>query len=166
VAVLEDGFEALRAALARPRGAPRAEAPAPEIQAGGAAVAAADPSPELPAVRIRREGDRLSLDTRGPLIEIVPTLIALLESDDPDVVDLVQRRLETIRDESLDSTGWVEPAPVAERARSTSSASLADLLFGKDGKSAEPELEPAEQWSVWWEAQAPRLADVAGERVF
>jgi hypothetical protein len=170
VAVLEDGFAALRDAL-------RAEAPALESQAGGAAVAArteepaetvaaAEFAPDLPAVRIRREGDRLSLDTRGPLTEIVPTLIAQLKSDDPEVVELVQRRLAAIRDETLDSTGWVEPAAVAERARSTSSASLTELLFGKDGASAEPELDRAERWSVWWEAQAPRLADAEGERVF
>ncbi len=78
----------------------------------------------------------------------------------------MQRRLETIRDESLDSTGWVEPAAVAERARPTSSARVADLLFGKAGAPAEPELDRAAPWSVWWEAQAPRLAEVAGERVF
>lgn len=159
---LAHGFATLRDALTRPRGAPRAEAPALEIPA----VAAAEPAPDLPAVRVRREGERLSLDTRGPLTEVVPTLIALLESDDPEVVELVQRRLETIRDESLDSVGWVEPAAATERARSPSSARLADLLFGKDGARPEPEPDRAERWSVWWEAQAPRLADVAGERVF
>jgi hypothetical protein len=161
---LAHGFAALRDALARPRGAPRAQAPAPAPELP--AVAAAEPAPDLPAVRVRREGERLSLDTRGPLTEIVPTLIALLESDDPEVVELVQRRLETIRDESLDSVGWVEPSADAPRARSASSARLSDLLFGKDGAPPEPEPDRAERWTVWWEAQAPRLADVAGERVF
>jgi hypothetical protein len=71
---------------------PEPLAAAPAAGQGGDGIAA----PEAPVV-IRREGASISLAVKGTLLDTVPELIDLLDSDDREVADLAAARLETLR---------------------------------------------------------------------
>lgn len=124
-------------------------------------------APRRPAVGIRRDGERLTLATHGSLAQVVPALIAHLDDADPEVVDLVERRLDVIREGVL-ATELVPLATAEEPTEADEGRPLLRRLFsGGDSPAGAAEPEPeAERWSAWWEANALALGDPRAQGTF
>jgi len=112
------------------------------------------------ALTVRREGDRVTLETRGQLVEVIPALISRLHDPDPAIVDVVRRRLEEIRQDLAADPGFKErraPAQTAGNAESQSSgpfAAMSNLLlpaFGSGDAEPPDAANDPEDWSAhWW----------------
>jgi len=123
------------------------------------------------AVRIRREGDRLSLWTRGSAAVVIPNLIALLESEDSEVVGLVQGRLESMRSDYEQENRKDRKRRKPSRRSKRTHSGLASLLFGDPDDADEQTAtasgpEAYREWSAWWEKSALRGASSAQTSVF
>ena len=97
------------------------------------------------SVSIRRfEGD-VRLETRGPLADVVPLLVAQLDDEDPRVRGLVARRLESIRDElAADPVLGSRLREVAEHVEVE--RSVFERWFGDE---PDPKRDPSDRWSEW-----------------
>jgi len=132
------------------------------------AIARADPPRRAPEevrdgapVRIRREGDDLSLTTRGSLSVVVPALISRLDDDDREVRRLVDQRLSEIR-EDLARRHGVGEVPGRGRPQSGSTGAAVPLgrFFGVTPVRTEsPPDSPTEAWARWWSASSEALAN-------
>ncbi len=130
--------------------APNAAAPTPE--SGLAVAVAASP------VLVRREGDLVTLETRGPLNDVVPALLAKLDDSDPRVRSLVIQRLETIESDlkrDPEIARRLRQLPGAEPAEPKSKSVLGTVtgLFRDEKKT--PVLDtPEKRWNAWWDANS------------
>ncbi len=111
-------------------------------------------SPPAPVV-VRREGDLVTLETRGPLVDVVPALLAKLDDSDPRVRSLVIQRLETIesdlkRDPNV-ARRLREPGREAQDAPKTVLGTVTGLFRDQQ----KPALDtPEKRWAAWWSANS------------
>lgn len=120
------------------------------------------PGANAVSVSLRRVGDRVVLETRGAVAELVPVLIARLEEDDGEVARVVERRLAEIR-----SAAQADPA-LAPRLRQAA-AEPDDGGLARWLRRGEPESdaavaapEGADGWRRWWAANGALLASAGG----
>jgi hypothetical protein len=106
-------------------------------------------------VTILDHGSSLRLETRGPLTAIVPALIAHLDDARPAVVELVERRLEMIRETYYPASA----SPLADATPAPPETSWTDLFTSRSSRAAEPQ-PPRERWAEWWFEQS-RTAAIA-----
>lgn len=124
---------------------PPRQTQAPEARASGAAL------------RVQRTGGRIQLETSGTIEDLVPTLLAQLETPDVELCSLIQRQLAAIHEEAArdpeigDALADMPSGRVDTTERS---------MFG-DPKRTERAAVPALAWAKWWHANSYLLTQVA-----
>ena len=122
-------------------------------------VASREPTPMAPPVVIHRVAGRLILETSGQPYEVLPALIGFLDDPDPDLVDMVLDRLETIRlelnaDPTLFGSLELESPEQADQGAMEQFTSF----FSKAQVPAESQsLNDSQRWNMWWERNAVRI---------
>jgi len=97
------------------------------------------------SVALRRAGDELQLETRGPLVDVVSLLVAHLDDESPRVRGLVARRLESIRAE-LAADPVLGPRLQDVPARDERAAWSVEGWLDRNECAT---LAPRERWSEW-----------------
>ncbi len=127
-----------------------------DLPAVASAVVADEPRPR--PVLVRRIGNRLRIETFGAPYEVIPDLIAHLDSGDPDVAEGARLRLEEIR-ESLVADPDLAARLADPAAQEGDGGTLAFVkgLFGDEPPPA-PRSE-TESWQAWWERNAIHILE-------
>jgi len=113
------------------------------------------------SVSIRRENNDVSLSTRGALSEVVPVLLAWLDNEDEEVVALVERQLEEIRQRAE-----ADPALVAHLIQpelKPEPTSVMQRLFGARRANA---VTWRAEWIAWWSANSELLSGAETDGFF
>jgi hypothetical protein len=110
------------------------------------------------ALRVRRIDDRIVLETSGTLDEVVPSLLAQLETPDTELCSMIQRRLATIHEEAAQ-----DPNIRNELADMPSGNAVPVHQPSLFGDPAQPTRAPAPAvaWTQWWNANSGLLTQVA-----
>lgn len=121
-----------------------APAPAPAVAAPSVPT---EPSVPRGPVTLRRDGERITLVTRGEFHAVVPALLALLDDPDPAVVDVVEGRLRGIARDLDQRAPATDPALAADddpwwRSERASVADRAGPPAGASGRER--------AWASWW----------------
>ena len=130
----------------------------PELAATGLASNAASQD-EPPALRVSRIDGRMQIQTSGTLEELVPTLLAQLNTPDAEVHAMIERRLVAIHQEAaLDPFigDSLAAMPESQNAPLASERSW----FGRRTPSQEP-LSTTAAWSEWWQANRALITQTA-----
>ncbi|MFG0318658.1 MAG: hypothetical protein ACF8XB_15395, partial [Planctomycetota bacterium JB042] len=152
-----DVVEVAPAPPAAERSTAVALAPASTEPSAAAAASFAD-EPRPRPVLVRRIGNRLRIETFGAPYEVIPDLIAHLDSGDPDVAEGARLRLEEIR-ESLVADPDLAARLAEPDAEEGDGGTLAFVkgLFG-DEPPPSPRSE-TESWQAWWERNAIHILE-------
>ena len=114
------------------------------------------------SVSVRREGGQVQLLTRGPLAELVPVLLSRLDDEDEEIVALVERQLENIRQRAHEDqevvTQLTTPVLVAP------TPSMVDRLLGR--RDVNPQASWEESWRAWWAVNRELLIEAEDEGYF
>ena len=145
------------------RGVPSASGAAPTVgPARPRVIAKALEDPAAPKARyeskrthleVRRVGGRVTLRTRGSLLEVVPVLIDTLESEDGAVVAAALDSLQSIHADLGPRAVDLRPEAAPPSRRS----GLRALLSSRKAPIRASELDNATLWRDWWTRQ--RAAD-------
>lgn len=111
-----------------------------------------------PPVLVRRNGNRLRIETVGAPYVVIPELIAHLDSGDPDIAEAARLRLEEIRttliaDPDL-ARRLVDPATGTDDG---GTLAFVKGLFGREAPA--PPANETESWQAWWERNAIHILD-------
>lgn len=137
--------------------APIAAAPVvvpPPANAGAPGVPVAD-EPAGSRV-IRSADDHLSLELSGSRVEVIQSLLALLDSDDSEVVDLAAAQLDELRRELETHPGVAGKLKPLFPTSGTPREERNELmrLFVSERADAPAPPKPAEAWNAWWRDNA------------
>ena len=115
-------------------------------------------SPTIPSseasVQVVHSSGLITLHTQGPIEKLVPMLLGKLDSSDPELVAVIERRLVSLRS-AVEADELLGPRLV-ELNRSSPGRSLGSRLFGHS--SPPPPRNPQEEWSDWWKINGDLVA--------
>jgi len=106
----------------------------------------------------------LSLETAGPDHEVIPELLGLLDSDDPQIRAAAQGRLESIQNRLHREHGIHaprEPVPVKESPGGLEA--IKKIFQGEKIEEPAQESPPSELWQKWWTANQESILCYAGK---
>ena len=98
-------------------------------------------------VMVVRDGERVTIRTRGALDEVVPALIDMLGDPDPAVARTAERHLESLRQRL---SGESDRVAVASSANDDSPGGLRGLLASRNRVNDTDERAPRTVWQDWW----------------
>ncbi len=109
------------------------------------------PAREPPVMLVQEPGGILVLETSGPVHEVIPELLSLLDSRSSLVSAVAQGRLESIQDRLYREHGIADlrKLPPAEAANGGLKP-LKEIFGGKEERPREE--RPSERWQRWWAA--------------
>ncbi len=157
---LGSGMEALAATR---RAAPKNIQRSPRIPMRSPVAKTARP-PRQPsyapgsALRVQRTDGRIQLQTSGPIEELVPTLLAQLETPDTELCSMIQRRLAAIHEEAAQDPNIRDQ--LADMPSGRAIPTQERSLFGDPARPARTPA-PAVAWAEWWNANSQLLVQVA-----
>ncbi|MFH0944470.1 MAG: zf-HC2 domain-containing protein [Planctomycetota bacterium] len=123
-----------------------------------------EPTPQAepaPPVLIRRTAGQLTLQTCGQPVEVIPILIGFLDDEDPDLVEMVQDRLEALRlqlDANPALAGTLE-LELAEPQENPGALDQFRSLFSGGDLPDPAESSEASRWNRWWQKNAVRILE-------
>ena len=114
------------------------------------------------SVSVRSESGQVQLLTRGPLAELVPVLLSRLDDEDEEIVALVERQLENIRQRANEDQEVVTQLRTPVLVAPT--PSVVDRLFRRGDVNSQATWE--ESWRAWWSANRELLIEAEAEGYF
>ena len=110
------------------------------------------------ALRVQRTDGRIQLQTSGPIEELVPTLLAQLETPDAELCSMIQRRLAAIHEEAAQDPNIRDQ--LADMPSGRAIPTQERSLFGDPAQPVRTP-SPAVAWAEWWNANSQLLVQVA-----
>jgi anti-sigma factor RsiW len=112
------------------------------------------------SLRVQRSNGVTHLETSGPLEELVPTLLAQLESDDTELCSMIGRRLAAIHEEAAMDQNIRDQLTAMPDDQVTPRSTIPSLFSGRVEES-EP-ASPALAWATWWHANKALITQSVG----
>jgi hypothetical protein len=116
--------------------------------------------PRVPGstLRVNRTDGRIQLETSGTIEELVPTLLAQLETPDTELCSMIQRRLAAIHEEAAQNPNIRDG--LADMPSGNAIPTQQPSLFGDPSRPARAPA-PAVAWAQWWQANSQLLTQTA-----